>query len=160
MSQTFETDLSTRMRRVLQALRTGTPVVLFDDDDREGEADLIVAASRLTVPEMARLIRDGSGIVCLCQPWIGFLHGWSVLIMLIGLISFNVSVHIPPPEQKIDEDGKPHPEVAVALRPKPQLQTLEVGRKSKPRLYAMHLRRIVHVMGKFILPVGQLTEDA
>ena len=51
-----------------QALRTGRPVVLFDDHDREGEADLIVAASRLTVPEMARLIRDGSGIVCLCLP--------------------------------------------------------------------------------------------
>jgi hypothetical protein len=44
------------------------------------------------------------GIVFLCQPWIEFLHSWSVLVMLIGLIGFNVSVHIPPPEQKIDED--------------------------------------------------------
>jgi hypothetical protein len=44
------------------------------------------------------------GIIFLCQPWIAFLHGWSVLIMLIGLIACNVSVHIPPPEQKIDED--------------------------------------------------------
>ena len=44
------------------------------------------------------------GIIFLCQPWVAFLHGWSVLIMLIGLIAFNVSVHIPPPEQKIDED--------------------------------------------------------
>jgi hypothetical protein len=44
------------------------------------------------------------GILFLCQPWVAFLHAWSVLIMLIGLIGFNVSVHIPPPEQKIDED--------------------------------------------------------
>jgi hypothetical protein len=44
------------------------------------------------------------GIIFLCQPWVQFLHAWSVLIMLIGLISFNVSVHIPPPIQKIDED--------------------------------------------------------
>jgi hypothetical protein len=45
-----------------------------------------------------------AGIIFLCQPWVGFLHAWSVLIMLIGLIAFNVSVHIPPPEQRIDED--------------------------------------------------------
>jgi hypothetical protein len=44
------------------------------------------------------------GIIFLCQPWIAFLHSWSVLVMIIGLIAFNVSVHIPPPVQKIDED--------------------------------------------------------
>jgi hypothetical protein len=44
------------------------------------------------------------GIIFLCQPWVQVLHAWSVLVMLIGLIAFNVSVHIPPPEQKIDED--------------------------------------------------------
>ena len=45
-----------------------------------------------------------AGILFLCQPWVAFLHEWSVLIMLIGLIGFNVSVHIPPPVQRIDED--------------------------------------------------------
>jgi hypothetical protein len=44
------------------------------------------------------------GIIFLCQPWVAFLHGWSVLVMLIGLIGFNVSVHIPPPVRRIDED--------------------------------------------------------
>ena len=44
------------------------------------------------------------GIIFLCQPWVQVLHAWSVLVMLIGLIAFNVSVHIPPPDQKIDED--------------------------------------------------------
>jgi len=44
------------------------------------------------------------GIIFLCQPWVQVLHAWSVLVMLIGLIGFNVSVHIPPPEQKVDED--------------------------------------------------------
>lgn len=45
-----------------------------------------------------------AGILFLCQPWIGFLHAWSVLVMLVGLIAFNVSVHIPPPEPAVDED--------------------------------------------------------
>ena len=45
-----------------------------------------------------------TGILFLCQPWVSFLHAWSVLVMLVGLIGFNVSVHIPPPEEKVDED--------------------------------------------------------
>lgn len=57
-----------RVRRALQAMRDGRPVVLFDDDDRENEADLIVAAQCLTLETMAQLIRDCSGIVCLCLP--------------------------------------------------------------------------------------------
>lgn len=45
-----------------------------------------------------------AGIIFLCQPWVQFLHTWSVLIMLIGLIAFNISVHIPPPVARADED--------------------------------------------------------
>ncbi|OWT74363.1 MULTISPECIES: 3,4-dihydroxy-2-butanone-4-phosphate synthase [unclassified Achromobacter] len=57
---------SMRLARALQHLRIGRPVIVMDDFDRENEADLIVAADKLTVPVMAQLIRDGSGIVCLC----------------------------------------------------------------------------------------------
>ena len=47
-------------------MRAGVPVILLDDFDRENEADLIVATDRLTVETMALLIRECSGIVCLC----------------------------------------------------------------------------------------------
>jgi 3,4-dihydroxy 2-butanone 4-phosphate synthase len=57
-----------RIAAALEAMRSGRPVVLLDDDDRENEADLIVAAERLTVETMALLIRECSGIVCLCLP--------------------------------------------------------------------------------------------
>ena len=56
-----------RLARALHQLQLGRPVILLDDFDRENEADLIVAAEKLTVPVMAQLIRDGSGIVCLCM---------------------------------------------------------------------------------------------
>jgi 3,4-dihydroxy 2-butanone 4-phosphate synthase len=59
-------DLEGRIDSALQAMRAGLPVILLDDDDRENEADLIVAADRLTVETMALLIRECSGIVCLC----------------------------------------------------------------------------------------------
>jgi 3,4-dihydroxy 2-butanone 4-phosphate synthase/GTP cyclohydrolase II len=47
-------------------MRRGHPVILVDDFDRENEADLIVAAEKISVPAMALLIRECSGIVCLC----------------------------------------------------------------------------------------------
>lgn len=56
-------------RRLEQAIadqQRGRPVLLMDDFDRENEADLIIPAETLTVPVMAQMIRDGSGIVCLC----------------------------------------------------------------------------------------------
>ncbi len=38
------------------------------------------------------------GIIALCQPWVEVLHQWSVTITLVGLIGFNIAVHIPAPE--------------------------------------------------------------
>jgi 3,4-dihydroxy 2-butanone 4-phosphate synthase len=55
-----------RFIRAVKDLRRGHPVILVDDFDRENEADLIVAAERLSIPAMAMLIRECSGIVCLC----------------------------------------------------------------------------------------------
>jgi 3,4-dihydroxy 2-butanone 4-phosphate synthase len=59
-------DLEGRIQSALAAMRAGLPVILLDDFDRENEADLIVAADKLTVATMALMIRECSGIVCLC----------------------------------------------------------------------------------------------
>jgi len=49
---------------VLKAFAAGQIVVVTDDEDREGEGDLIVAASLCTTEKMAFIIRHTSGIVC------------------------------------------------------------------------------------------------
>jgi 3,4-dihydroxy 2-butanone 4-phosphate synthase len=54
------------MPQVLAAIRTGQPVLVLDDAQRENEADLICAAELVTAAVMAMMIREGSGIVCLC----------------------------------------------------------------------------------------------
>jgi 3,4-dihydroxy 2-butanone 4-phosphate synthase len=59
-------DLEGRISAALEATRAGIPVILLDDFDRENEADLIVAAEKLTTESMALMIRECSGIVCLC----------------------------------------------------------------------------------------------
>ena len=43
------------------------------------------------------------GIVSLCQPWIEFLHIWSVAIMIAGLIAFLVAVHVPAPDEDAEQ---------------------------------------------------------
>lgn len=59
-------DLEGRIAAALEATRAGIPVILLDDFDRENEADLIVSAEKLTTETMALMIRECSGIVCLC----------------------------------------------------------------------------------------------
>lgn len=55
-----------RVERALDALRNGEGVLVTDDEDRENEGDLIFSAEHLTHEQMAMLIRECSGIVCLC----------------------------------------------------------------------------------------------
>lgn len=58
-------------KRVVDALRAfeaGEIVVVTDDDDRENEGDLIVAAVHCTPDKMAFIVRHTSGIVCAPMP--------------------------------------------------------------------------------------------
>ncbi|EKO3962554.1 3,4-dihydroxy-2-butanone-4-phosphate synthase [Vibrio fluvialis] len=59
-------DPITRVENALQALREGHGVLLLDDEDRENEGDIIYSAETLTAEQMALMIRECSGIVCLC----------------------------------------------------------------------------------------------
>ncbi len=61
-------DALTRVENALIALRAGQGVLVVDDEDRENEGDLIYSAEHLTNEQMALLIRECSGIVCLCLP--------------------------------------------------------------------------------------------
>ena len=55
-----------RVINALNALKQGNGVLVLDDEDRENEGDLIFPAETITPEQMAKLIRYGSGIVCLC----------------------------------------------------------------------------------------------
>ena len=55
-----------RVERAIMALQAGQGVLLVDDEDRENEGDLIFSVEHLRVEQMALMIRECSGIVCLC----------------------------------------------------------------------------------------------
>ncbi|PLX70130.1 MAG: 3,4-dihydroxy-2-butanone-4-phosphate synthase [Denitrovibrio sp.] len=54
------------IEEAIEALRNGQGVIVTDNEDRENEGDLIFSAETITNEQMATLIRDCSGIVCLC----------------------------------------------------------------------------------------------
>src|SRR5262249_50045865 len=57
-------DAKLRIESAIEAFARGEIVVVSDDDDRENEGDLFVAASLCTADKMAFIIRHTSGIVC------------------------------------------------------------------------------------------------
>jgi 3,4-dihydroxy 2-butanone 4-phosphate synthase/GTP cyclohydrolase II len=57
-------DAHQRIRNAVAAFARGEIIIVADDDDRENEGDLFVAASLCTSEKMAFIIRNTSGIVC------------------------------------------------------------------------------------------------
>lgn len=55
-----------RISAAAEALRLGRGILLTDDEQRENEGDLIFPAEKISLRQMALLIRACSGIVCLC----------------------------------------------------------------------------------------------
>jgi 3,4-dihydroxy-2-butanone 4-phosphate synthase len=53
-----------QVEAALAALRRGTFVVVADDEERENEGDLIIAAESLTAEKLAFMLRYTSGVVC------------------------------------------------------------------------------------------------
>ncbi len=57
-------DTHSRVEAAIKAFAKGEIVAVTDDDDRENEGDLFIAASLCTPEKMAFIIRNTSGIVC------------------------------------------------------------------------------------------------
>jgi 3,4-dihydroxy 2-butanone 4-phosphate synthase/GTP cyclohydrolase II len=53
---------------ILAELRAGRMVIIMDDEDRENEGDLIMAAEHATPEAVAFMIRHTSGIICVPMP--------------------------------------------------------------------------------------------
>ncbi len=57
-------DTQSRVTETVEAFGRGEIVVVTDDDDRENEGDLVMAAIHATPEKMAFIIRNTAGIVC------------------------------------------------------------------------------------------------
>lgn len=110
---------------VISDIRTGKPVLVMDDADREDEADLICAAEFITPAVMAMMIRDGSGIVCLCiQPDL------ASELKLNPMVEVNRSRHATAFTQSIEAAHGVTTGVSAADR----VQTIQCALRSSPDL--------------------------
>lgn len=62
----FGKNANERIANAIKSLQNGKGILLVDDENRENEGDIIFPASTITTPDMALLIRECSGIICLC----------------------------------------------------------------------------------------------
>ncbi|WP_019223452.1 3,4-dihydroxy-2-butanone-4-phosphate synthase [Bartonella rattaustraliani] len=72
----------------LRAFECGEIVIVTDDDDRENEGDLTVAAAHCTEEKMAFIIRHTTGIVCAPMP-----KEEAQRFNLVPMVSDNYSAH-------------------------------------------------------------------
>jgi 3,4-dihydroxy 2-butanone 4-phosphate synthase len=64
--QIFGSNFEERIQRAIDDLKSGKGILVVDDENRENEGDLIYPGKTMTVADMALMIRECSGIVCLC----------------------------------------------------------------------------------------------
>jgi len=81
-------EFKARFEHTLAAFANGEALLLTDDPGRENEADLVVHADKITQRQMAMMIRDGSGIVCLCLT-----ERLAMRLALPDMVEINESAH-------------------------------------------------------------------
>ena len=54
-----------RAKKAIESMKNGEIVVVFDDEKRENEADLILAASASTAEKVDFIITKGRGLLCI-----------------------------------------------------------------------------------------------
>jgi 3,4-dihydroxy 2-butanone 4-phosphate synthase len=59
-------DSKQRVDNAIRALSKGEGIIITDNENRENEGDIVFAAETITTEQMALLIKECSGIVCLC----------------------------------------------------------------------------------------------
>ncbi len=65
-TKTISPAVEARIQAAVQALRDGRGILLVDDENRENEGDIIFSTEILTPQNIALMIRECSGIICLC----------------------------------------------------------------------------------------------
>jgi 3,4-dihydroxy 2-butanone 4-phosphate synthase len=52
------------IEKVIEALRKGKPILIYDSDKREKETDIVVASQFVTSDIIRMMRKDGGGLIC------------------------------------------------------------------------------------------------
>ena len=65
MFEPMDTDVIRRVELAVEDIRAGRMVILIDDEDRENEGDLVIAADAITPEAINFMAKYGRGLICL-----------------------------------------------------------------------------------------------
>jgi len=65
MNRTTEREIIERVERALAEIKAGKMVILVDDEDRENEGDLVMAADKVSPEAINFMAKFGRGLICL-----------------------------------------------------------------------------------------------
>lgn len=57
-----------KIEDIISDFAAGKMVIILDNEDRENEGDLIMAADKITVSDICFMLKYGSGIICIPMP--------------------------------------------------------------------------------------------
>ncbi|OGR01827.1 MAG: bifunctional 3,4-dihydroxy-2-butanone 4-phosphate synthase/GTP cyclohydrolase II [Deltaproteobacteria bacterium RIFOXYA12_FULL_61_11] len=83
--------------QALEAIRQGEMVVVVDDEDRENEGDLILAAEHITAAKVNFIVREARGLLC-----VSISEQRSRELELDMMVSSNTSLHTTPFTVSVD----------------------------------------------------------
>src|ERR1051325_9035953 len=68
----IEPELLARVQAAIDDVRSGKMVILVDDEDRENEGDLTMAADKVTPEAINFMAVNGRGLICLalCEEYV------------------------------------------------------------------------------------------
>ena len=75
-AQNNKTERGQRVERAIRDIAAGRMVILVDDEDRENEGDLVMAADKVTPEAINFMARFGRGLICLTltEEWADHLQ--------------------------------------------------------------------------------------
>src|SRR5271165_3943905 len=56
------------VKKAIEEIKAGKFIIVVDDEHRENEGDLIIAAEKVTPEAMAFMVRHTSGVICVAMP--------------------------------------------------------------------------------------------
>lgn len=92
------------MEDVLNRIRSGSPVLIFDGENREGETDIVVPSQFITYEHIGMMRRDGGGLICTTLTYdIAERLGLKYLVDIFRMTGLDIFRYLYPNDIPYDE---------------------------------------------------------
>lgn len=92
------------MQEIIEKLRKGSPVLIFDGENREGETDIVVPSQFITHDYIKMMRKDGGGLICTTLTYnVAEKLGLRYLVEIFKMSGLNIFGYLYPNDIPYDE---------------------------------------------------------